>query len=174
MYVIYYTVVHLKEALMAKNDKKPDIEKDIKKGKDKKANKSKDKGKDKAAATPPPAGSQPAGATSTGMPTTGTPSVPLANMSPDQMTAAQLEQAIKESNDPNNKMTKLRSPINLRSCLLNILILVVATLALVILWCFLVVDTFNFGTIMSDMFGKFGITDFFKNLGSTISGWFGG
>lgn len=151
---------------MAKKDKKPEKVKDTKKGKDKKA---------AAGAVPPAPGTPPpAGATSTGMPSAGTQSVPLSNLSPDQMTAAQLEQAIKESNDPNNKLKKLRSPVNLRSCLLNILILIVATLALVILWCWIVVDSFNFTTIMSDMFGKFGITDFFKNLGKTINGWFGG
>ncbi|MDE6293034.1 MAG: hypothetical protein K2L88_00225 [Clostridiales bacterium] len=156
---------------MAKKDKtkpeKPAKEKPVKdkKGKDK---------KDAAGAVPPAAGVPSTGSASNGVPPTGTPSVPLANLSPDQMTQAQIEQAIKESNDPNNRRKKLRSPINLRSCLLNILILIVATLAVVILWCFLVVDKFNFGVIMSDMFGKFGITDFFKNLGSTISGWFGG
>ena len=88
------------------------------------------------------------------------------------MTAAQLEQAIKESNDPNSRLKKLRSPLNVRSCLLNILILIVFTLAIVILWCYLAVDKFNFVTVMSDMFDKFGISDFFKNMGSTISGWF--
>lgn len=156
---------------MAKKDKtkpeKPDKEKPVKdkKGKDKKG---------AAGAVPPATGVPSTGSASNGVPPTGTPSVPLANLSPDQMTQAQIEQAIKESNDPNNRLKKLRSPINLRSCLLNILILIVATLAVVILWCFLVVDKFNFGVIMSDMFGKFGITDFFKNLGSTISGWFGG
>lgn len=152
---------------MAKKDAakpaKPAKEKPIKekKGKDK-------KGKGAAAA----GGVPPAGAASNGIPSAGTPSVPLANMSPDQMTAAQLEQAIKESNDPNNKLKKLRSPINVRSCLINIAILIVATFAVVILWCWLVVDTFDFGTIMSDMFSKFGITQFFSNLGKTISGWF--
>lgn len=152
---------------MAKKDAakpaKPAKEKPVKekKGKDK-------KGKGAAAA----GGVPPAGAASNGIPSAGTPSVPLANMSPDQMTAAQLEQAIKESNDPNNKLKKLRSPINVRSCLINIAILIVATFAVVILWCWLVVDTFDFGTIMSDMFSKFGITQFFSNLGKTISGWF--
>lgn len=157
---------------MAKKDKtkpeKPAKEKPVKekKGKDKKGA--------AAGAVPPAAGVPPTGATSNGVPPTGTPSVPLANLSPDQMTQAQIEQAIKESNDPNNKLKKLRSPINVRSCLLNVLILIVATFAVVLLWCFLAVDTFNFGVIMSDMFGKFGITEFFTNLGSTISGWFGG
>lgn len=153
---------------MAKKDTakpaKPAKEKPVKekKGKDK-------KGKGAAA---PAGGVPPTGTPSTGMPSAGTPSVPLANMSPDQMTAAQIEQAIKESNDPNNKLKKLRSPINVRSCLINIAILIVATFAVVILWCWLVVDTFDFGKIMSDMFSKFGITQFFSNLGKTISGWF--
>lgn len=152
---------------MAKKDtKKP--EKQLKPEKEKKGKEKKSKkGKDAAVS---PASSVPA----TGTASNGTPSVPLASMSPDQMTAAQLEQAIKESNDPNTKLRKLRSPLNLRSCLLNILVLIVVTLAVVILWCYLVVDKFSFGFIMSDMMNKFGITDFFKNMGSTISGWFGG
>lgn len=152
---------------MAKKDAaKPAKEKPVKekKGKNK-------KGKD-AAGAPPAGGVPPTGTASNGMPSAGTPSVPLSNLSPDQMTAAQLEQAIKESNDPNTKLKKLRSPINVRSCLINIAILIVATFAVVILWCWLVVDSFNFGTIMSDMFSKFGITQFFSNLGKTISGWF--
>ncbi|MDE7163894.1 MAG: hypothetical protein K2O04_00510 [Clostridiales bacterium] len=160
---------------MAKKDKtkpeKPTKEKPVK---DKKGKDKKDAKGAAAGAVPPAAGMPPTGAASNGVPSTGMPSVPLANLSPDQMTQAQIEQAIKESNDPNNKLKKLRSPINLRSCLLNVLILIVATLAVVILWCFFVVDKFNFGLIMSDMFGKFGITEFFTNLGSTISGWFGG
>lgn len=155
---------------MAKKDNaKPEKEK---KGKDK-APKDK-KGKNTAAGTPPvpPAAGAPGAAGTTSMPLSGTPSVPLANMSPDQMSVAQLEQAIKESNDPNNRLKKLRSPLNVRSCLLNILILIVLTTAVVMLWCFFAVDKFNFVTVMSDMFNKFGITDFFSNLGTTISGWF--
>ncbi len=102
----------------------------------------------------------------------GAQSVPLANLSPEQMTAAQLEQAIKESNDPNTKLKKLRSPINVRSCLLNVLLLIVLTFAVVVLWCFLAVDKFSFTTVMADMFEKFHITQFFTNIGSTIAGWF--
>ncbi|MDE6201134.1 MAG: hypothetical protein K2M47_04570 [Clostridiales bacterium] len=153
---------------MAKKDTakpaKPAKEKPVKekKGKDK-------KGKGGEA---PAGGVPPTGTASNGMPSAGTPSVPLSNLSPDQMTAAQLEQAIKESNDPNTKLKKLRSPINLRSCLINIAILIVATFAVVILWCWLAVDTFDFGHVMSDMFSKFGISQFFTNLGNTISGWF--
>ncbi|MDE6029838.1 MAG: hypothetical protein K2F90_05940 [Clostridiales bacterium] len=154
---------------MAKKDAakpaKPAKEKPVKekKGKDKKDKKS----KGAAEGGVPPTGSAP-----NGMPSAGTPSVPLANLSPDQMTAAQIEQAIKESNDPNTKLKKLRSPLNWRSCLINLAILIVATFAVVILWCWLAVDTFDFGHVMSDMFSKFGITQFFTNLGKTISGWF--
>lgn len=104
----------------------------------------------------------------------GATSVPLSAMSPEQMTAAQLEQAIRESNDPNTKLKKLRSPVNLRSCLLNILILIVLTFGIVILWCWKAVDKFDFATIMGDMFDQFGISKFFSNLGKTVSGWFGG
>lgn len=151
---------------MAKKEKvKPEKTKATKAPKQPKAPKGKNKkGAAAAAAT--------AGAN--GVPSTGTASVPLANLSPEQMTAAQLEQAIKESNDPSTRLKKLRSPLNVRSCLLNVLLLIVLTLGIVILWCFLVVDKFNFVTIMSDMFTKFGIVDFFKNLGATIAGWFGG
>ncbi len=151
---------------MAKKDKtKPEQPEKEKKGKEKKDK----KGKNAKGAAPVAAGTP-----STGALSTGTPSAPLSQMSPEQMTAAQLEQAIKESNDPNSKLKKLRNPINVRSCLLNLLILIVLTLAVVILWCAIVVDRFNFVTIMSDMMSKFGITQFFQNLGKTIAGWFGG
>lgn len=143
---------------MAKKDElKPEKPAKEKAPKDKKG---KDKKNKKDQATPAPEGAA------------GGAPADLSNLTPEQMTAAQIEQAIKESNDPNSKLKKLRSPLNVRSCLLNVLILIVATFAVVVLWTFLVVDTFNFSTIMSDMFSKFGITQFFTNLGSTISGWF--
>ncbi|MCH5154793.1 MAG: hypothetical protein J1F71_06235 [Clostridiales bacterium] len=145
---------------MAKKDElKPEKPAKEKAPKEKKGKEKKNK-KDQAA--PAPDGAAGGGA----------PAGDLSNLTPEQMTAAQIEQAIKESNDPNSKLKKLRSPLNVKSCLLNLLILIVATFGVVILWTFLVVDTFNFGTIMSDMFSKFGITQFFTNLGSTISGWF--
>ena len=145
---------------MAKKDElKPEKPAKEKAPKEKKGKDKKDK---KGKAAPAPEGAASGGA----------PAGDLSNLTPDQMTAAQIEQAIKESNDPNSKLKKLRSPLNVRSCLLNVLILIVATFAVVILWTYLVVDTFNFGTIMSDMFSKFGITQFFTNLGNTISGWF--
>lgn len=120
-----------------------------------------------------PTAGVPNGVSSTGgIPTTGQPSVPLSAMTPDQMSVAQLEQAIKESNDPQARLKRLRSPINLRSCLLNILALIVITVCIVILWCYLAVDKFNFVTVVKDMSSQFGITQGFQWLGNTIRGWF--
>lgn len=150
----------------------------------KKPEKSKDKkGKNKAeipptgeASTPgvPPTGVPSGGntAVSTGVPPTGAPTVPLSQMMPEQMTAAQLEQAIRESNDPESRLKKLRSPFNVRSCLLNILILIVMTLAIVLIWCAIAVDKFNFVTVVKDMSWQFGITQGFQWLWAQISGWF--
>lgn len=152
-----------------KDDLKPENKS---KGKDKAPKKEKAPKDKKGKKGDAPGGQTPPAAGAPGAAGAGAQSVPLANMSPDQMSMAQLEQAIKESNDPNNRLKKLRSPLNVKSCLLNLLILIVVTFAIVILWCFLAVDKFNFVTVMSDMFNKFGITDFFKNMGSTISGWF--
>ncbi|MCM1367227.1 MAG: hypothetical protein NC184_00200 [Roseburia sp.] len=120
----------------------------------------------------PSTGTPSTGTTANGVPTTGTASVPLANLSPEQMTAAQIEQAIKESNDPESRLKKLRSPINVRSCLLNILFLIIMTLAIVVIWCAIEVDKFNFVTVVKDMSSQFGITQGFQWLWSTISGWF--
>lgn len=158
---------------MAKKDKtKPEAAKPAKAAKPEKVNKKKSKKGADTAAAQAPAGSQTQVNGVSTTTTTTTQSISLSNMSPDQMTAAQIEQAIKESNDPSSRLKKLRSPLNVRSCLLNILILIVVTFAIVILWCYLAVDKFNFVTVMSDMFEKFGISGFFRNLGSTIKGWF--
>lgn len=108
------------------------------------------------------------------VPPTGTPSQPLSTTPPDQMSQQQLEQALRESNDPNTQLRKLRSPVNVRSCLLNILFLIVLTFGVVVLWCYLYVDKFDFVLLMSDMMDKFGIAKFFSNMGHTIAGWFGG
>ncbi len=115
----------------------------------------------------PPTGAQ-------GIPPTGTPSVPLSAMMPDQMTPQQLEQAIKESNDPESRLKKLHSPISVRSCLLNLLFLIILTLAIVVIWCAVAVDKFNFVTVVKDMSDQFGITSGFQWLWAQISGWFGG
>ena len=151
-----------------KESKKPEKTKE-KKGKNKKG--------DQAAF--PPTGT-PSQGVATGTPSQGVPtmpasgqsSVPLSTMSPDQMTAAQLEQAIKESQDPEARLKKLRSPINVRSCLLNILILIILTLGIVILWCWLAVDKFNFGTVFDDMMTQFGIKQAFTTFWNWLTGLF--
>lgn len=151
---------------MAKPDKvkpaKPAKQKKEQKAKKEKPDK-KAKGKAGAAASVPAGGIPSAGRTS---------SVPLAGMTADQMTAAQLEQAIKESNNPETRLKKLRSPLNVRSCLLNILFLIVLTLAIVIIWCAVAVDDFNFVVVVKDMSWQFGITQGFQWLFAQIRGWF--
>lgn len=100
------------------------------------------------------------------------PSVPLANIPPEQMTSAQIEQALRESSDPESHLKKLHSPISVKSCLLNILALIVLTIGIVLLWSYLAVDKFNFVDVVTDMSKQFGITDGFKWLWAQISGWF--
>ncbi len=159
-YNIKYIAVQ--EDIMAKKENKKPAKPEKVKGK---------KGKDKnskGAANP----SMSSGATANGVPSAGRASVPLAAMSPDQMTAAQLEQAIKESNNPESRLKKLRSPVNVRSCLLNILFLIIMTLAIVMIWCAVAVDKFNFVVVVKDMSSQFGITQGFQWLFAQIRSWF--
>ncbi len=162
-----------------KENKKPEKtkEKESKVKPDKKDKKNKKGAADAAANGVPPTGTTstgvpPTAANNGGVPLTGTPSVPLSTMSPEQMTAAQIEQALKESNNPESRLKKLRSPINVRSCLLNILILIVMTLVVVVVWCAIAVDKFNFVTVVKDMSWQFKITQGFQWLWTQISGWF--
>ncbi len=98
--------------------------------------------------------------------------IPPTNIPPEQPASTeQIEQTLKESS-AEGKLKKLRSPINVRSCLLNILFLIILTLGIVLLWSYLAVDKFNFVTVVSDMSKQFGITDGFKWLWAQISGWF--
>ena len=69
----------------------------------------------------------PAGAPAKG----GVPPVPNMQLTPEQEVQMQMEQAIKESNDPASRLKKLKSPLNVGGCLLNLLFLVVLTFALV-------------------------------------------
>lgn len=94
--------------------------------------------------------------------------VDRSQMTADQLTQVQLEEAIKESQDPSTKLKKLKSPLSFKSCLLNLVILVVLTVAIVLLCCYIMLDheTFNLWVVIKDMFNKFGITDFFKKIGS--------
>ena len=86
----------------------------------------------------------------------------------DQLTQAQIEEAIKESQDPSARLKKVHSPFNVRSCLLNILILVVLTIGIVLLCCYFMLDkeTFNLLVVIRDIFNKFGITKFFRSIGN--------
>ena len=99
----------------------------------------------------------------------------LSQLSPEQISQMQLEEAIKESSNPAMKLKKLRSPLNLRSILLNILFLIILTLVATFLfiWIFRV-DKFNFGYVAKDMLSDFRITqaftNFFKRLGNLFTG----
>lgn len=172
---------------MAKKEtKKPDKKVKEKKGKDSKNPKTVSiPGGSPSSPGVPPTGMASNGVPVSGVPSTGaptgaagtipmsnTPSIPLSSMSPDQMNVQQLEQAIKESTAPDAQLKKLHSPINIKSCLLNILLLIVLTLVIVIIWCAVAVDKFNFGTVVKDMSSQFGITQGFQWLWAQISGWF--
>ncbi len=84
----------------------------------------------------------------------------------EELTQAQIEEAIKESQDPTTKLKKLRSPLSVRGCLLNILILVVLTVGIVLLCCYFMLDheTFNLWVVIKDMSEKLGVTGFFRKI----------
>jgi hypothetical protein len=94
---------------------------------------------------------------------------PAMTLSPEQMTQLQLEEAIKESQNPSMRLKKLRSPWSVRSCLLNLLFLVILTLAVVFILAWTLpgykVDKFHFGVLWMNMFEEFGIVGFFNRIG---------
>lgn len=94
----------------------------------------------------------------------------------DQLTQAQIEEAIKESQDPSAKLKKLKSPLSIKGCLLNLLILVVLTIGIVLLICYIRLDkeTFNLLVVVKDILNKFGITGFFQKIGDWFVRTFGG
>jgi len=102
----------------------------------------------------------------------------MENMSPEMVTQMQVEQAIKESQNPGMKLRKLRSPLNVRSCLLNVLAFVVLTLVIVFLiiafWPGVGVDQFHFPTVIGDMWVQFGFAGFFSMIGNWFTGLFSG
>jgi len=102
----------------------------------------------------------------------------LANLSPEQVTAMQVEQAIKESQNPGLRLRKLRSPLSVRSCLLNLLLFVVLTLVIVFLviafWPGVGVDRFNFLVVLRDMWHQFGLAAFFSMIGNWFTNLFSG
>lgn len=109
-----------------------------------------------------------------GMPPTHTTPLDKTQLTPEQMTQVQLEQAIKESQDPSSKLKKLRSPLSVRGCLLNLLFWAILSFGIIFLVCFFMVDIFNFGDIFKDMMNKFGITQFFANIGAWFKKIFSG
>ena len=100
----------------------------------------------------------------------------LSNLSPEQLNQLQLEEAIKESNNPAMKLKKLKSPLNIKSVLIGLLALIVLTLVgtFMYLWLGPAIDKFKFGYVLKDMLSDFGITQafksFFKGLGNIFSG----
>lgn len=101
----------------------------------------------------------------------GAPGVPTpdpSQLTADQLTQVQIEEAIKESQDPSSKLRKIKSPLSVSGCLINLLILVVATIGIVIFICWLKLDhgTFNLWVLLKDMLDKFKITDFFRKVGA--------
>ena len=112
----------------------------------------------------------PAGAPAKG----GVPPVPNMQLTPEQEVQMQMEQDIKESNDPASRLKKLKSPLNVGGCLLNLLFLVVLTFALVYLILYFQVDKFNFVTVTKDMMEKLGVTGFFRAIGNWFKNLFAG
>ena len=104
---------------------------------------------------------------------------PLAmdNLSPDQVTQMQVEQAIRESQNPGMRLRKLRSPLSVRSCLLNLLFFIILTLIIVFLvvafsnWG---VERFNFGVTVRSMWYQFGLQGFFRRVGDWFANLFTG
>lgn len=95
-------------------------------------------------------------------------------LTPEQLAQLQLEEAIKESTDPSSRLKKLKSPLSVGGCLGMLAIFIVATLLIVFIVCWIMVDTFNPLVIAKDMCDKFGITGFFKAIGDWFKGLFGG
>ncbi|MCL2062499.1 MAG: hypothetical protein FWH03_07770 [Firmicutes bacterium] len=99
----------------------------------------------------------------------------MAQMSPEQLQQMQMEEAIKESQNPSMRLRKLKSPLSVKGCLLNILFLVVLTIiAVFAVIAIFYVDRFNLGVIFRSMMQEFKIYDFFQMVGGWFSGLFSG
>ena len=101
----------------------------------------------------------------------------LAMLSPEQLTQLQMEEAIKESQNPGMRLKKLRSPLSLRSCLLNLLFFVILTLAItmivVMFWPGLI-DRPDFVHVINDMWTTLGLRGVFATIGNWFSNLFTG
>jgi hypothetical protein len=82
--------------------------------------------------------------------------------------------AISESNDPNARIKKLRHPIGPLSCLLNIVVLLVATIGFGLLFSSFFIDDFNLWFVFVDVLEKFKILPFFRMIGNFFANLFGG
>ncbi len=92
------------------------------------------------------------------------------NLSPEQMAQMQLEEAVKEGQNPSMRLKKLKSPISVGSCFLNLFFLFVISLVMVFVFAaVLYVDKFDLGVLFKDMFDDFGITRFFQSIGEWFS-----
>lgn len=93
-------------------------------------------------------------------------------VTPEELTQAQIEEAIKESQDPSTKLRKLRSPVSVRNCLINLLVLIVLTVGITLLCCYIMLDkeTFSLSVVVKDIFDKLGVTKVFR----AVVNWFKG
>jgi hypothetical protein len=94
------------------------------------------------------------------------------NLSPEQMAQMQLEEAVKEGQNPAMRLKKLKNPISVGNCFLNLFFLFVLSLVLVfVIAGFFYVDKFSLGTLFKNMFDEFGLTKFFKTIGDWFASW---
>ncbi|MCL2234750.1 MAG: hypothetical protein FWC11_01375 [Firmicutes bacterium] len=94
----------------------------------------------------------------------------LTSLSPEQMNVVQLEEALKESQNPSMRLRRLRHPINVRSCLLSVLFIVLAVAGVTLFIIWLMVDVFDFGYVWFDATYDLGIRAFFRSFASWITG----
>ncbi|MCL2861165.1 MAG: hypothetical protein FWE22_02000 [Firmicutes bacterium] len=94
----------------------------------------------------------------------------LTSLSPEQMNVVQLEEALRESQNPSMRLRRLRHPINVRSCFLSLLFITLALVGVTIFVIWLMVNVFDFGYVWYDFTTDLGIRDFFRSFGSWITG----
>ena len=115
---------------------------------------------------PPP----PAGKRKRGMPPPPPPpKFPPPALTPDQMKEVKLNAEIRVNEDRAARLRKLRSPCGFRGCLLNLILWVLLTLIIVFTICYIMVDKFEFVTLVKDMLEKLGVNDFFRTVGRLFS-----
>ena len=97
-------------------------------------------------------------------------------MTAEEFSQAQMEEAIKESQDPASKLKKIRSPFTVGNILINLLVLIVLTVGIVLLICYIMLDkaTFDLWVVVKDIFDQYGITKFFQQVGAWFKKTFSG